>query len=85
MAAVVDLGTYVCQVVKLLKEAWRRRLIFTIGPSVTMGQDDCVTWNEIHHKTEWKNFTGHGYPDPHYLDNALKELELHGVTEATLV
>lgn len=73
----------VVQVVRLLREAWRRRLIFTVGPSVTLGLDDCVTWNEIHHKTEWNNMAGHGYPDPGYLDNTLKELALHGVTEAT--
>lgn len=70
------------KVVRLLQEAWRRRLIFTVGPSVTMGWDDCVTWNEIHHKTEWNNRAGHGYPDPGYLDNALKELALHGVTDS---
>ncbi|KAG0719506.1 putative E3 ubiquitin-protein ligase DTX2 [Chionoecetes opilio] len=73
------------KVVRLLREAWRRRLIFTVGPSVTTGLDNCVTWNEIHHKTEWTNTAGHGYPDPGYLDNALKELALHGVTESTLV
>ncbi|XP_042240567.1 probable E3 ubiquitin-protein ligase DTX2 isoform X2 [Homarus americanus] len=73
------------KVLKLLREAWRRRLVFTIGTSVTMGIQDAVTWNEIHHKTEWTNYNGHGYPDPNYLDNVLKELALHGVTETTLV
>lgn len=73
------------KVVRLLSEAWRRRLIFTVGPSVTTGMDNCVTWNEIHHKTEWNNTRGHGYPDPGYLDNTLKELALHGITESTLV
>lgn len=73
------------QVLRLLKEAWRRRLVFTIGTSVTSGMPDVVTWNEIHHKTEWKNISGHGYPDPQYLDNILKELALQGVTETTLV
>lgn len=73
------------KVLRLLREAWRRRLIFTVGSSVTTGLDNCVTWNEIHHKTEWNNSRGHGYPDPGYLDNTLKELALHGVTESTLV
>ncbi|XP_045595110.2 probable E3 ubiquitin-protein ligase DTX2 isoform X2 [Procambarus clarkii] len=73
------------KVLKLLQEAWRRRLVFTIGTSVTLGIQDAVTWNEIHHKTEWNNAGGHGYPDPNYLDNTLKELALHGVTETTLV
>ncbi|KAB7495093.1 putative E3 ubiquitin-protein ligase DTX2 [Armadillidium nasatum] len=52
------------RVLKLLKEAFRRRLIFTVGRSVTTGIEDAVTWNEIHHKTERYNNSGHGYPDP---------------------
>ncbi|XP_009884391.1 PREDICTED: E3 ubiquitin-protein ligase DTX1 [Charadrius vociferus] len=44
-----------------------------------------VVWNEIHHKTEFgSNLTGHGYPDPNYLDNVLAELLAQGVSEATL-
>lgn len=39
------------QVLGLLKRAFQHRLIFTIGQSRTTGQEDCVTWNDIHHKT----------------------------------
>lgn len=67
---------------KLLVDAWDRRLIFTIGQSTTTGELDTVTWNEIHHKTECgSNHTGHGYPDPSYLENLLAELRMHGVTD----
>uniref|UniRef100_A0A023GAI3 E3 ubiquitin-protein ligase n=1 Tax=Amblyomma triste TaxID=251400 RepID=A0A023GAI3_AMBTT len=67
---------------KLLVEAWNRRLIFTIGQSTTTGEQDTVTWNEIHHKTEFgANRTGHGYPDPSYLDNLFAELHAQGVTD----
>ncbi|NXJ16821.1 DTX1 ligase, partial [Odontophorus gujanensis] len=60
------------KVLKLLIVAWDRRLIFTIGTSNTTGESDTVVWNEIHHKTEFgSNLTGHGYPDPNYLDNVL--------------
>ena len=70
------------QVLKLLKVAWERRLTFTIGTSVTTGATDTVVWNEIHHKTECSsNHSGHGYPDPNYLDNVLMELSLQGVTD----
>ena len=31
--------------------AWRQRLMFTVGRSITTGQDNCVTWNDIHMKT----------------------------------
>ena len=32
------------------KKAFEQKMMFTIGRS-TMGMDDCVTWNDIHHKT----------------------------------
>ena len=65
---------------KLLREAWHRRLIFTVGTSSTTAEQDTVVWNEIHHKTEpFSNHKGHGFPDPNYLDNVLSELALQGV------
>ncbi|XP_006155706.1 probable E3 ubiquitin-protein ligase DTX2 isoform X1 [Tupaia chinensis] len=74
-----------CKVLELLKVAWKRRLIFTVGTSSTTGETDTVVWNEIHHKTEMdRNVTGHGYPDPNYLQNVLAELAAQGVTEDCL-
>uniref|UniRef100_A0A669EI85 E3 ubiquitin-protein ligase n=2 Tax=Oreochromis TaxID=8139 RepID=A0A669EI85_ORENI len=73
------------KVLKLLIMAWDRRLIFTIGTSSTTGESDTVVWNEIHHKTEFgSNLTGHGYPDPNYLDNVLAELSAQGIGEDNL-
>ncbi|XP_028853030.1 E3 ubiquitin-protein ligase DTX1-like [Denticeps clupeoides] len=73
------------KVLKLLITAWDRRLIFTIGTSSTTGESDTVVWNEIHHKTEFgSNLTGHGYPDPNYLDNVLTELGVQGIGEDNL-
>ncbi|XP_070586563.1 LOW QUALITY PROTEIN: probable E3 ubiquitin-protein ligase DTX2 [Erythrolamprus reginae] len=73
------------KVLELLRLAWRRRLIFTIGTSSTTGRATPVVWNEIHHKTEMaSNVSGHGYPDPNYLDNVLAELAAQGVTEDCL-
>ncbi|KAM4708585.1 E3 ubiquitin-protein ligase DTX1 [Discoglossus pictus] len=70
------------KVLRLLVAAWDRRLIFAIGTSSTTGESNTVVWNEIHHKTEFgSNLTGHGYPDPNYLDNVLAELNLQGVIE----
>lgn len=67
---------------KLLKIAWERKLTFTIGTSVTTGAVDTVVWNEIHHKTESNsNHSGHGYPDPHYLDRVMLELVAQGIVE----
>ncbi|XP_074869907.1 putative E3 ubiquitin-protein ligase DTX2 isoform X2 [Carettochelys insculpta] len=73
------------KVLDLLRVAWKRRLIFTVGTSSTTGESNTVVWNEIHHKTEMDtNLSGHGYPDPNYLDNVLGELAAQGVTEACL-
>ncbi|TRY99516.1 hypothetical protein DNTS_020825 [Danionella cerebrum] len=70
------------KVLRLLLEAWDRRLIFSVGTSSTTGESDTVIWNEIHHKTEFgSNLTGHGYPDSGYLDNVLEELKAQGITE----
>lgn len=70
------------KVLKLLRIAFERRLVFTVGRSVTTGREDVVTWNEIHHKTEaGASHNGHGYPDPDYLNNCLEELAAHGVTD----
>ena len=66
----------------MLKVAWERRLTFTVSTSVTTGIADTVVWNEIHHKTESNsNHSGHGYPDPHYLDRVLLELAAQGVED----
>ncbi|XP_074105862.1 deltex E3 ubiquitin ligase [Cotesia typhae] len=70
------------RVLALLKIAFERRLIFTVGRSVTTGREDVVTWNEIHHKTELGPSTsGHGYPDVSYLERVLYELAAQGVTD----
>ncbi|XP_031549211.1 probable E3 ubiquitin-protein ligase DTX2 [Actinia tenebrosa] len=71
------------KVFRLLKKAWERRLIFTVATSNTTGQDDTVVWNEIHHKTEaFSNISGHGFPDPNYLDNVLAELAVQGIDDS---
>eukprot|EP00090_Calanus_glacialis_P021862 TRINITY_DN33717_c0_g1_i1.p1 TRINITY_DN33717_c0_g1~~TRINITY_DN33717_c0_g1_i1.p1 ORF type:complete len:721 (-),score=164.97 TRINITY_DN33717_c0_g1_i1:237-2399(-) len=67
-------------VLELLVKAFRRRLVFTVGSSLSRGEDDCVTWNGIHHKTQIQdNGNGHGYPDVGYLDRVQGELKQKGV------
>jgi len=74
---------FTLQVLRLLQKAWERKLTFTIGTSVTTGASNTLVWNEIHHKTEsTSNFSGHGYPDPNYLDNVTAELAAQGVEES---
>jgi len=66
------------EVLRLLKVAWERRLLFTIGTSVTTGSSDQVIWNGIHHKTS-RDADSHGYPDPTYLARVTDELKRFGV------
>ncbi|KAF7285936.1 hypothetical protein GWI33_008908 [Rhynchophorus ferrugineus] len=69
------------KVLRLLNEAWHRKLIFTITRSNTTGCEDVVSWN-IPHKTEiGPSNNTHSYPDPGYLNSVLRELEALGVVE----
>lgn len=38
----------------MMKVAFDRRLVFTIGTSRTTGEQGVITWNDIHHKTDTK-------------------------------
>ena len=66
------------EIVDLLKEAFKRHLVFTIGTSVTTGQTNTLVWNDIHHKTTLQP-GAYGYPDPGYLARIRAELKAKGV------
>ena len=71
------------KIVSLLKIAFDRKLVFTIGRSITTGRENVITWNGIHHKTSI-NGSPYGYPDPSYLDRVLSELNEFGVGSSSL-
>ena len=67
------------KVIKLMKVAWERRLVFSIGTSLTTGQQNTVIWT-IHHKTALSGgAANHGYPDDEYLHRVTEELAERGV------
>lgn len=69
-------------VLGLLKIAFDRKLTFTIGTSVTTGQQNCVVWNGIHHKSQVSGgATNYGYPDPTYFSRVSEELAAKGVNK----
>eukprot|EP01105_Mastigella_eilhardi_P014205 TRINITY_DN3234_c0_g2_i1.p2 TRINITY_DN3234_c0_g2~~TRINITY_DN3234_c0_g2_i1.p2 ORF type:complete len:127 (-),score=16.79 TRINITY_DN3234_c0_g2_i1:48-428(-) len=69
------------KVLHLLQVAWDRRLLFTVGRSITNETENCVVWNGIHHKTQTQGGeVEHGYPDPTYLSRVTEELASVGVT-----
>ena len=45
----------------MLKIAFERKLVFTIGNSRTTGAEGVITWNDIHHKTDQKPNTQYVY------------------------
>ncbi|XP_026106002.1 E3 ubiquitin-protein ligase DTX3L-like [Carassius auratus] len=69
------------KVLKLLQRAFDQQLTFTIGRSSTTGQNNVVTWNDIHHKTSRDGGpTRYGYPDPEYLKRVQDELKAKGIS-----
>jgi deltex len=68
------------EVLRLLKIAFDRKLVFRIGQSVTTGADDQVVWNGVHHKTSTTGgASNYGYPDETYLERVKDELAQKGV------
>ncbi|WAR21257.1 DTX3L-like protein, partial [Mya arenaria] len=47
-------GKTICRMMKI---AFKRKLVFTIGNSRTTRRDGVITWNDIHHKTDPKPYT----------------------------
>ena len=65
---------------QLLIKAFDRKLIFTLGRSVTTGRDNQIVWNGIHHKTSLHGGSASfGYPDPTYLKRVKEELAAKGI------
>ncbi|XP_069086678.1 E3 ubiquitin-protein ligase DTX3L-like [Pleurodeles waltl] len=68
------------EILRMLCQAFKQKLIFTIGESRTTGLKNMVTWNDIHHKTNTTGGpTAYGYPDPDYLKRVKEELRAKGI------
>ena len=73
------------EVLGLLRLAFIRRVMFTVGTSVTTGAEDCVVWAGIHAKTNTAGgATSFGYPDPTYFDRVKAELADRGIYPSDL-
>ncbi len=69
------------EVVSLLRTAFKRGLVFSVGRSVTTGADNVPVWNGIHHKTSLGGgASNYGYPDPTYFLRVKEELAEKGVS-----
>ncbi|NXR77446.1 DTX3L ligase, partial [Pycnonotus jocosus] len=68
------------EILQLFRKAFKQKLIFTVGQSRTTGQQNVITWNDIHHKTSTEGGpTQFGYPDPSYLQRVRSELKAKGI------
>ena len=67
------------RVLELFKEAWKMKLTFTVGRSLSSGRNNVITWNDIHHKTSPRGGP-YGYPDATYLERVTEDLHALGVT-----
>lgn len=68
------------QVLNLLSIAWERRLVFTIGRSVTTGREDVVTWSGVEHRTERGQFSAVG-ETALFLERVIRQLNMRGVSD----
>lgn len=64
------------KILRYLKIAFDRRLLFSIGRSATTGREDVVLWNSVEHKTQYTMF-----PDPQYMQRCMQQLVHLGVTD----
>ncbi|KAG5682662.1 hypothetical protein PVAND_012001 [Polypedilum vanderplanki] len=64
------------KILRFLKVAFDRGLLFSIGRSATTGREDVVIWKNVEHKTQFSM-----YPDPNYLQRVMEQLVHLGVTD----
>jgi len=73
------------KILGLFKEAFDRKLMFTVGTSVTTGATNTTVWAGIHHKTALSGgSSSFGYPDKTYFTRVQEELAVKGVTEDSM-
>lgn len=73
------------KILGLLKVCFDRKLVFTVGTSVTTGMKNTTIWSGIHHKTSLNGGSSHfGYPDPTYFSRVEQEMASKGVSSDSL-
>lgn len=69
------------EVLALFVKCFKRRLMLTVGFSVTRQLGNCVIWNGVHHKSRKSGGAcKYGYPDDTYFMRVKQELKLKGVS-----
>ena len=70
------------EVLGLIHVAWKRKLIYTIGQSVTLQtNEDRIIWTGIHFKTSrYGGIQNYGWPDRTYFARVRDEFKAKGIT-----
>lgn len=66
------------EIMELFIQGWKRRLLFTIGYSLTRSMNNCIIYNGIHMKTHRDNGS-YGYPDDDYLNRVKEEFHAKNI------
>ena len=73
------------EILGLFKVAFDRKLLFTIGTSVTTGATNTTIWNGIHFKTNTHGGPAYfGYPDTTYFNRVRQEFAAKAVTDENI-
>ena len=67
------------RVLELFKKAWKMKRTFTVGRSLHYNEDNRITWNDIHHKTNPYPYAQYGYPDSTYLTRVIEDMKAMGI------
>ena len=69
------------RVLLLICKAWEKRVLFTIGYSLSRNRDNCIILNGFHLKTSNVKNDPWGYPDSSYIGRVINELRDKGIVD----
>ena len=69
------------QILELIKIGWKRKVLYSVGYSVTRSMNNSIIWNGIHFKTSrYGGISNYGYPDKTYFARVKDEFKEKGIT-----
>ena len=69
------------EILGLIHVGWKRKVLYTVGRSVTKELDNQIIWNGVHFKTsKYGGLENYGWPDPTYYARAKDEFKQKGIT-----
>eukprot|EP01083_Nonionella_stella_P251910 868608_1 len=70
------------EILELIKIAWKRKVLYTVGHSVTRQVNNVIVWAGVHFKTNrYGGVSNYGWPDKTYFARVKDEFKSVGITE----